>query len=245
MAPIEYRRWKHGILVAIICLAFPYALYYSSIFWAIYRTELTYNDHLGWIDWDHAKTEGPAALLQNLEKCLQRADTIAYRQQLRMASVKAVVEKRFVVKNLSEANKEPVAYAIFTSVSHSFEAMQAEFPFNLIPFISLAAFDDEDENGNNIAFYCACKGIRTADFKAGISKWPAGAAMWLFVRQRMGIAKRAVQRRGAGAWEEYQRFFDALRVTGDGTLECVETFKKVSFLKKACTPLPTGSGRLA
>lgn len=236
MAPTKRPRWKYGLLIVMSCLTLPYALYYGGILLAIYRAELTYNDQLGWIDWDHAKSEGPAVLLRDLEKKLQHpsasGDTITYRQQLRMAIVRASVEKRFVSKNLSEANKASVAYAIFESVSQSFETMQGEFPFNLIPFVSLAAFGEEDENGNNIAFYCACKGIQTADFKAGISKWPAGAAMWLFVRQRMGVMKQSVQSGGSEVWEAYQRFFEALRVAENGTLGCVETFRKVTFFEK-------------
>ena len=156
---------KHFFLFfALFCFCFyAIGLYNKTV--AIYEKKLTYDEHIGWIDWGHAQTEGTNQLLQNVEKSFQNADTVVYFQKMKIFFIYAKVEQHFKIDSLCEQNKLKTSYQIFETVSDNFEKMQGDFPFYVVPFVRNSSFSEEDLNGNKISFYCAVNSISPEVFK--------------------------------------------------------------------------------
>lgn len=135
---------------------------------------LEYSHNCGWIDWGHARPDGPKKLWEQVlnEKENPGGDKdyfrVRYRQDMGTAalgvSLRAGVEKDFLVKRgLSVDQKKSVALAIMMDVTEAFEGMQGSWPYR---WVTTSSFSEDDLMSNVIAFYRAVEGYSEQDIRA-------------------------------------------------------------------------------
>ncbi|GAA3510513.1 hypothetical protein GCM10022393_25030 [Aquimarina addita] len=125
--------------------------------------EIVYSNELGFINWDHAKPEGTLRAfreLQRLNRTITNTVTFSYSQQMiiRVGSFSAVAEyteERNIPRRLTSTEELVFFLEIFTSVTESFEKMQGELPYGIIPQTKASSFREGDLMGNLLSFYIA------------------------------------------------------------------------------------------
>lgn len=120
---------------------------------------LIYTRKCGWVDLGHANPAGALGLWNQIlneatnETASEGYFKISYKQMMGRPYFKVGVSKNFYIKSgLSIEEKKTVALATFMNVSHAFESLQTEFPFNKF---TNSGFSAEDLVSNLIGFYRA------------------------------------------------------------------------------------------
>jgi RHS repeat-associated protein len=132
---------------------------------------LTYSCNCGWIDWGHARTDGPESLLYRVTtpwgqlSRQGRGHHVIYGQQagrdiLGLSFRKGVTADYFVAENRSHAEYESIALGIFKEVSEAFERSQDDL---VQEGLGHSSFSEEDLVSNLIGFYRAVKGYSESD----------------------------------------------------------------------------------
>ncbi len=129
----------------------------------IRNRKLQFCKGLGWISWGHAKPGGTLKAFKKFQ-FLNRSstDSFAYRYAQRMKFriggkylVAELAENRIVKAGLFPAAEKAAFLFIYVSVSNAFEALQARFPYRIIPASYRSSFEDGDLAGNLISYYLA------------------------------------------------------------------------------------------
>ena len=120
---------------------------------------LIYTKKCGWVDLGHANPESARGLWNQIinEKNSGTAPDgyfrITYKQLMGRPYFKVGIAKKYdIKKGLSPADKKSVAFSIFMDVSHSFEALQSDWPFKKF---TNSGYSAEDLVSNLIGFYRA------------------------------------------------------------------------------------------
>ena len=136
-----------------------------------------YSKEFGLINWGHARPNETAKSFKALQELNEiSTDTFEFSYSQKMVSkfggwniVIGVSERRKMPPHLSLAEEKIVFLEIFTSVSYSFEQLQASFPYTIDPASRNSSFRSGDLMGNLISYYLAVSNITLDDFKNEIT----------------------------------------------------------------------------
>lgn len=160
------------ILIKSLYILFCFFLFsfLAAIFFKIQeivKGDLRYYEEIGWVDWQHAKTDGTTDFINSFREATHKNNcrnvTIQYSQNMKMKYFVVSSMKEFYVGTIAEEAHE-MAY-IFESVTEAFEKMQGKFPLVITPCIYASSFEEGDITGNNISFYCAYNHVKVEEFK--------------------------------------------------------------------------------
>jgi hypothetical protein len=146
------------------------------------RRNLSYTARCGWVDWGHAQSSGPAALISQIRSEVgitpglsqlditlngRPAFVIDYGQSMGKTIAGQKIELNttghwVVQRGLIDAQLERVALGIFLAASHEFESLQSGQPFSLF---SDSGYSGEDLVSNLIGFYSALRGKSQTDMR--------------------------------------------------------------------------------
>lgn len=158
----------------IISLPFIYAYLSDSVKNNIKNGNLQFSKELGWINWKHAIPKGTKVQFKEFQTLNTQSSvdsfSYTYTQTMKVKIVNSFIisessESRRIKSGLTQKEERLVFFDIFKSVSNSFEKMQAEFPYNLIPASNNSSFREGDLMGNIISFYCSVNNISINDIK--------------------------------------------------------------------------------
>lgn len=194
---------------------------------SILRKDVTYVKGIGWVDWGHARPEGPSMLIEDIKTRLNNnhlpSDTIKYSQTMKMRHIKATVSSSFVIDSTLHPFITELSYKIFNHVTCRFEEMQGGYPFNLIPCIVSSSQKEEDLNGNKISFYCASNRLSIEEFKKNTSELPFKSSIALYLNQLLNINPMAVSQSDVHKLEGYFDFYKNMEQCRDIKITCIQT----------------------
>ena len=158
---------------------------------------LQYSQELGWINWDHARPDGPVEAYSRLQRLNDEATdsfSFTYRQKMVLPLVGnlyvAEVEELWKIRNgLTEEELKNVFLEVFVSVSNRFEEMQAHGAYAALAASRESSFREGDLIGNLLAFYAAVDGEAFRDFKRALSLFSIEKSLQQYRVQGTSVAK--------------------------------------------------------
>jgi len=194
---------------------------------------LSYSHSCGWVDWGHAKGDGPAGLIKsvvggkaaklslddhvavlNYSKehgiSLNKYTPIVYYQQMgkQVAGINIQVGMRSVYlvrKSLPKKTREGVAWRIFKEVSEQFERMQGAAPYGILPSTAASSFGIGDLTGDKISFYRALRGYSKAHLEKICKPYSTEKSLQQLERQRQSP-------QGQGKWRKLPALLSVPRI---------------------------------
>lgn len=150
--------------------------------------KLQYCKEIGWINWGHANPENTINSfnqLQFLNKNASDSFLFNYSQKMKFKIadryfVAEYIESRKIKPYLTVSEEKQVFLDIFLSVTESFETMQSQFPYLLIPDSRKSSFRDGDLTGNLISFYIATNNTNISEVKNKLTLFDAGESLKKF-----------------------------------------------------------------
>lgn len=129
--------------------------------------ELQYSEELGWINWGHAKPDGPKTAFESLLRLnSENADSFEFSycqyMKAKLAGQWREAEYCEAVKmpaGLSKTEAQRAFFHIFIEVSVGFETLQGSLPYSASADSRNSSFREGDLMGNLIGFHCATEGI--------------------------------------------------------------------------------------
>jgi len=184
----------------------------------IVNGRLGYTPRCGWVDWGHARGDGPEQLLEHILKeqpsVLSKEDNvlvkeyitqkklspkkyypIVYYQQMKKQEfgVEIAVGTRsiyIVQKVKTKKLREGIAWRIFKEVSVNFERLQGTAPYNIIPSTAASSFGIGDLTGNKVSFYTALRDYDSKDLRRICGSSTINGSLNMFERQHQDPSRQ-------------------------------------------------------
>lgn len=155
---------------------------------------LQYSEELGWINWDHARPDGPREAFRRLQRLNEESNdsfSFTYHQKmvLPLAGVRYVAEVEELWKiqaGLSSPELKSVFLEVFTSVSSRFEKMQAQGAYAGLAASRESSFREGDLTGNLLAFYMAVNGESISDVQKQLTLFNTEKSLKQLSEQSIG-----------------------------------------------------------
>lgn len=216
----RYRFVIGGVLLLLLVLFFSWNAE-GVIKEKIKEGEIQYSKELGFINWDHANPEGTISAFKRLQSvnCVD-TDSIEFTYTQKMvitvgtlSAVAEYTETRKLPTHLTSEEEQIVFLEIFTSVTASFEKMQGELPYAIIPQTRASSFRKGDLMGNLLSFYMAISSTTVATLRDDLTMVSSAEALEIFETMKVSNHKKA-------DW-------NALMTPLDDSIKIVKTLKKI------------------
>jgi hypothetical protein len=195
------------------CIALYAAFLLLLLGWAFQefsQQNITYSDEWGWVDWGHARADGPRVLLSivaaRLALPVDSVD-VPYTQRSRMFGLLMETSATFRLCTADSAKALALSYGIFERVSAEFEAAQGR----IFPDGFLSPLQTGDLHGNAISFYAAARGLDVRALKQGATHKDPWNALGIFVRENCAGAETGGH---AANMDEITLFYEQIRQQG-------------------------------
>lgn len=158
--------------------------------------ELQYSEELGWINWGHAKPNGPKEAFDKLLRLnSENTDSfeLDYCQRMKAKLAGKWREAKYcetlkLPPRLSRKEAKSAFFDLFISVSKGFENLQGSFPYSASADSRNSSFREGDLTGNLIAFYCATESLAVEDVKSRLTLYSIYESWKKF--EKDGLAKK-------------------------------------------------------
>lgn len=187
------------VLLALLVLAILGVLLWVNISNgnsdSIKSGELQYSEELGWINWGHAKPDGPKEAFDKLLRSnSENTDSfeLDYCQRMKAKLAGKWREAKYcetlkLPPSLSRKEAKSAFFDLFIEVSNGFENLQGSFPYSASVDSRNSSFREGDLTGNLIAFYCATQGIDTDAVKSRLTLYSVEESLKKF--EKDGLSK--------------------------------------------------------
>jgi len=163
----------------------------------IQKGNLQYCEELGWINWDHARPDGPREAFRRLQRLNEESEdsfSFTYHQKMVLplagAQYVAEVEELWKVQSGSRPEElESVFLKVFVSVSNRFEKMQAQGAYAGLAASRESSFREGDLTGNLLAFYAAITGEQTATIQKQLRLFSVDKSLEQLKKEGIGHTK--------------------------------------------------------
>lgn len=163
----------------------------------IEETTVQYSEELGWINWDHARPDGPAKAFKRLMRLSEKAtDSFAfsYSQEMALRLVAgeyvAKAEQRWMIPpKLSRTEQEQVFAKIFGSVSTQFEEMQGKGMYQGLGASRNSSFKEGDLMGNLLALHAVFRHYSQTYYKKRLELYSPEENLERYLDKGIGVVK--------------------------------------------------------
>ena len=190
------RRRKIGLIVLVLCCLGVVARQAprQSMPSLIRDGSYGHSHRAGWVNWGHARPEGPAAFQRSIRAAWQAASDpprpfrVSYGQTMQgrltgdwwlSSGYSATYE---VAAGLTEEELDLAAWHIFREVSSAFETVQGSLPSALDIRSSDSAFRAGDLMGDRLAFYAALRGLSVDELRRLVEAESVAESLAIFDR---------------------------------------------------------------